>query len=122
MWFYDLSAGPENWGGSYDVDNADLDGDGVADYRIPVSWEYGHYRPKPELAGDLGKVVRYVGLDLLFTTSPLYPPYFTADRLPAASTSTSTRSRAGRASTPRAQYVKPTCSSTRSASSRPASR
>ena len=34
------------------------------------------------LPGDLGKVIRYVGLDLLFTSSPLYPPYFTADRLP----------------------------------------
>jgi hypothetical protein len=82
VWFYDLSAGPENWGGNWNVDDADLDGDGVADYRIPVSWEYGSYRPKPALAGDLGKVIRYVGLDLLFTSSPLYPPYFTADRLP----------------------------------------
>ena len=46
------------------------------------SWEYGSYRPAAALPGDLGKVVRYVGLDLLFTSSPLYPPYFTADRLP----------------------------------------
>jgi hypothetical protein len=82
VWFYDLSAGPEAWAGNYDVTTPDLDGDGVADYRIPVAWEYGAYRPKSALAGDLGKVVRYVGLDLLFTTSPLYPPYFTADRLP----------------------------------------
>jgi hypothetical protein len=82
VWFYDLSAGPENWGGNWNVDDADLDGDGVADYRIPVSWEYGSYRPRSALAGDLGKVIRYVGLDLLFTSSPLYPPYFTADRLP----------------------------------------
>ena len=83
VWFYDLSAGPENWSGNWNVDDADLDGDGVADYRIPVSWEYGSYRPRAALAGDLGKVIRYVGLDLLFTTSPLYPPYYTADRLPA---------------------------------------
>jgi hypothetical protein len=82
VWFYDLSAGPENWGGNFDITNADLDGDGVADYRIPVSWEYGHYRPKALLPRDLGLVIRYVGLDLLFTSSPLYPPYFTADRLP----------------------------------------
>ena len=82
VWFYDLSAGPESWGGNFDVDDADLDGDGIADYRIPVSWEYGSYRPKSALPHDLGKVVRYVGLDLLFTSSPLYPPYFTADRLP----------------------------------------
>jgi hypothetical protein len=83
VWFYDLSAGPENWGGNFDVDDADLDGDDIADYRIPVSWEYGSYRPKSKLPGDLGKVIRYVGLDLLFTSSPLYPPYFTADKIPA---------------------------------------
>jgi hypothetical protein len=82
VWFYDLSAGPENWAGNYDVDDEDLDGDDVADYRIPVSWEYGSYRKKSALPRDLGKVVRYVGLDLLFTSSPLYPPYFTADRDP----------------------------------------
>lgn len=82
VWFYDLSAGPEAWAGNFDVTHADLDGDGAADYRIPVSWEYGHYRPASALPGDLGKVIRYVGLDLLFTTSPLYPPYYTADRLP----------------------------------------
>jgi hypothetical protein len=82
VWFYDLSAGPEAWGGSYDVTNPDIDGDGAPDYRIPVAWEYGAYRPKAALAADLGKVVRYVGLDLLFTSSPLYPPYYTADRLP----------------------------------------
>jgi hypothetical protein len=82
VWFYDLSAGPEAWGGNFDITNRDLDGDGVADYRIPVSWEYGHYRPRSMLPRDLGLVIRYVGLDLLFTSSPLYPPYFTADRLP----------------------------------------
>ena len=82
VWFYDLSAGPEAWAGNFNVTNPDLDGDGVPDYRIPVSWEYGSYRPASALPGDLGKVVRYVGLDLLFTTSPLYPPYYTADRLP----------------------------------------
>jgi hypothetical protein len=82
VWFYDLSAGPEAWGGSFDITNPDLDGDDVPDYRIPVAWEYGGYRPKSALPSDLGKVVRYVGLDLLFTTSPLYPPYYTADRLP----------------------------------------
>ena len=27
-------------------------------------------------------MIRYVGLDLLFASSPLYPPYFTADRVP----------------------------------------
>jgi hypothetical protein len=90
LWFYDLSAGPETWGGSYDVTNADTDGDGSADYRLPNVWEYtgtplAYNHPgfgSATLASDLGKVVRYVGLDLLFTSSPLYPPYFTANRLP----------------------------------------
>ena len=49
VWFYDLSAGPENWGGNWNVDDADLDGDDVADYRIPVSWEYGGYRKRSAL-------------------------------------------------------------------------
>ena len=82
VWFYDLSAGPESWGGNFDVTNPDLDGDEVPDYRIPVSWEYGSYRPRSALTGDLGKVIRFVGTDMLFTASPLYPPYFNADRLP----------------------------------------
>jgi hypothetical protein len=91
LWFYDLSAGPETWGGSYDVTNADTDGDGVADYRIPNIWEYSgtplaYDHPgfgAAPLTTDLNKVIRYVGLDLLFTTSPLYPPYFTANKLPS---------------------------------------
>ena len=82
VWFYDLSAGPESWGGNFDITNPDLDGDAVADYRIPVSWEYGSYRPRSALPGDLGKVIRFVGTDMLFTASPIYPPYFNADRLP----------------------------------------
>ena len=82
VWFYDLSAGPESWGGNYDVTNPDLDGDEVPDYRIPVSWEYGSYRPRAALPGDLGKVIRFVGMNNLFTASPVYPPYFNADRLP----------------------------------------
>jgi len=73
VWFHDLSAGPEAWAGSWNVDDADLDGDGRADYRIPVAWEYGRYRPASALTGDLARLVRYVALDLLFTTSPIYP-------------------------------------------------
>lgn len=72
-----MSAGP-NWNDeSWDVDDADLTGDGILDYRIPPVWEYGNttgYRPFTDLSGDLGKVVRYVALDLLFTTSPFYDP------------------------------------------------
>jgi hypothetical protein len=75
IWFHDLSAGPESWTSNYDVDNRDLDGDGVEDYRMPPSWEYatGGYRAPSALAGDLGKITRYVALNLLFTSSPLYP-------------------------------------------------
>ena len=41
MWFHDISAGPEMWAGSWNVDDADLDGDDEPDYRIPPIWEYG---------------------------------------------------------------------------------
>ncbi len=33
VWFHDLSAGPEAWAGNWNVDDADLDGDGVR--RLP---------------------------------------------------------------------------------------
>jgi hypothetical protein len=84
IWFDDLSAGPEAWGGSYDVTNADLDGDGEADYRIPPAWEYapGGYRAPGKLTADLGRVARYAAVNLLFTSSPLYPPYLTPELLP----------------------------------------
>jgi hypothetical protein len=84
IWFFDPSAGPESWGGSWNVDDADLDGDGVADYRIPPIWEYGHYRPASALTSDLAKVARYGAINLLFTPSPLYPPYITPNRQPAS--------------------------------------
>ncbi len=73
VWFHDLSAGPEEWAGSWNITDDDLDGDAGPDYRIPPIWEYGHYRPQAALSGDLSKLVRYVAIDLLFTTSPLYP-------------------------------------------------
>jgi hypothetical protein len=38
IWFYDLSAGPEAWSGNWNVDDADLDGDGSLDYRMPPIW------------------------------------------------------------------------------------
>ena len=72
VWFHDLSAGPEEWAGSWNITDDDLDGGGP-DYRIPPIWEYGHYRPQAALSGDLSKLIRYVAIDLLFTTSPLYP-------------------------------------------------
>lgn len=79
-WFYDLSAGPEAWTSNWNVDDADVDGDGVADYRIPPIWEYSRngYRSRYRLGSDLSKVVRYVAVNLLFTSSPLYDPMNTA--------------------------------------------
>jgi len=79
-WFYDLSAGPDSWTGNYDVDHADVDGDGEADYRLPVIWEYAAngYRHPAALSSDLGLVTRYVAINLLFTTSPLYDPMVAA--------------------------------------------
>jgi hypothetical protein len=80
LWFYDLSAGPEAWSNNFDVDNPDLDGNGVEDYRMPPIWEYDEdgYRDPSALSSDLGRVTRYVGINLLFTSSPLYDPLATA--------------------------------------------
>jgi hypothetical protein len=84
VWFYDLSAGPEAWTDNWNVDDADLDGDDVPDYRMPPVWEYtaGGFRAPSALSGDLAKVTRYVGINLLFTSSPLYPPDLTPPALP----------------------------------------
>ncbi len=86
IWFYDLSAGPESATNNWNLDNADLLGDGVLDYRMPPVWEYGNlaaYRPFNDLSGDLGKIVRYVAINTLFTTSPLYRPGISAPKLPS---------------------------------------
>lgn len=81
-WFYDFSAGPEYWSGNFNVDDADLDGDGQFDYRIPPIWEYavGGYRPPVPLflSFDMALLARFVAIDLLFTPSPLYDPLVTA--------------------------------------------
>ena len=42
----------------------------------------GSYRPASELTGDLTKLVQYVALDLLFTTSPIYPVELPTERIP----------------------------------------
>lgn len=76
-WFIDLSAGPEYWQVGFEVDTADITGDGVTDYRLPPVWEYGNtsgYRPFDDLEGDLAMAIRYVGIDTLFTASPLFDP------------------------------------------------
>lgn len=78
IWFYDLSAGPEGWTDNWNVDD-DLG------YRMPPIWEYGNlagYRPFDDLSGDLGKVTRYVAIDLLFTASPLYKPAISPPIIP----------------------------------------
>lgn len=83
VWFYDLSAGPEAWTDNWYVDDPDVDGDGVEDYRMPPIWEYtaGGFRDPSALSSDLGLVARFVGINLLFTTSPLYDPMVTAPGL-----------------------------------------
>jgi hypothetical protein len=80
VWFYDLSAGPEWNTVNWNVDDPDLDGDGVEEYRMPPIWEYtkNGYRKLGLLTKDLGLVTRYVAINLLFTTSPLYDPLLTA--------------------------------------------
>lgn len=80
LWFHDLSAGPEAWTANYDVDNPDLDDNGYEDYRMPPIWEYSAngYRDPSALSADLGFITRFVAIDLLFTTSPLYDPLATA--------------------------------------------
>lgn len=85
VWFYDFSAGPEYWNGNYDITNADFDGDGAEDYRIPPIWDYGNtagYRPFNDLTGDAARLTRFVAINLLFTTSPLYKPAISPPRLP----------------------------------------
>ena len=87
VWFHDLSAGPEAWTDNWNVDDADVDGDGLADYRLPPIWEYltaGGYRAAGAVTADLALVTRFVAINLLFTTSPLYPPYLSPTRLPGS--------------------------------------
>ncbi|MDR7276863.1 hypothetical protein [Catenuloplanes atrovinosus] len=75
VWFADMSAGPDANMTNYIVDELDVDGDGEPDYRMPTAWEYadGGFRSPDALPGDLAKLTRYVALDLLMTTSPIYP-------------------------------------------------
>jgi hypothetical protein len=79
-WFYDFSAGPEWNTVNWVVDQTDLDGDGEEDYRMPPSWEYSiyGYRSPALLGHDMGLLARFVAINLLFTTSPLYDPMTTA--------------------------------------------
>ena len=88
IWFHDLSAGPESWTDNWNINDADIDGNGVMEYRMPPVWEYGNpsaaiYRPFDDLSGDLAKVARYTAINLLFTTSPLYKPAISPPDLPS---------------------------------------
>ena len=79
-WFYDFSAGPEWNMANWVVDREDLDGDDVPEYRMPTIWEYATngYRGPAALGQDMGLLTRYVAINLLFTSSPLYDPLITA--------------------------------------------
>jgi hypothetical protein len=86
VWFVDLSAGPEAFAASWNISDADVDGDEVNDYRIPPVWEYGSfkgsYRFANTLSVDLAKITRYVAVNLLFTPSFLYRVDITPPLLP----------------------------------------
>ncbi|MFN2526584.1 MAG: reprolysin-like metallopeptidase [Actinomycetota bacterium] len=84
VWFYDLSAGPDYWTRNWNVDLPDTDGDGRVNYRMPPAWEYSKqgFRSPKRISGDLSKVARYIAINMLFTTSPLYFPALNAPDLP----------------------------------------
>ena len=107
VWFYDLSAGPRSWTDNWNVDDPDLDGNGVrpttACPRSGSTSSRAATGRRGKLTADLTQIARYVGIDLLFTTSPLYPPALTPPRCLVRSTSTSTPTRGGRGSTHRAR-------------------
>lgn len=77
VWLYDVSAGPDYGTANWLLEPADFDGDGVTDERIPPVWEYGTdhwFRPFDDLTGDLAKLLRFVAVDELFGSTPIYDP------------------------------------------------
>ncbi|WP_278913950.1 hypothetical protein [Deinococcus wulumuqiensis] len=86
IWFYDQSANPDYWTNAWNVSSGDLDGDKVYDKRMLPIWEYGtrkaSYAYGEKISADLGKVVRYVAVDLLFTPSALYRVALTPPDMP----------------------------------------
>ena len=77
VWFHDLSAGPD-WrtqGWNLDAPPGKI---------MPPVWEYteGGARTPAELSTDLALLTRYVAIDTLFTSSPLFPPSITPSKLP----------------------------------------
>ncbi len=86
VWFFDLSAGPESWAGAATSRIPTSTATAEPDYRLPAGMGVQrHGLPAPAaLTGDLSKVARYAAINLLFTSSPLYPPYLTPELLPNA--------------------------------------
>lgn len=88
VWFYDLSAGPDHWAGNWDVIGTKQTPIGRLDQSriIPPSWEYASdgMRAPVFLSEDLAAITRYIGIDLLFTPSPLYPAITTARGHPSS--------------------------------------
>jgi hypothetical protein len=86
VWFYDLSANPDPWTDAWDVTYADLNGDGVEDYRMPPIWQYGTRKNSNgvyrKVSPDLARVVRYTALNFLITPSPIYRVALTPPRMP----------------------------------------
>jgi hypothetical protein len=75
VWFMDVSAGPDLGTMNWLLDVGDLDGDGLAEARIPPIWEYPTehwFRPFDFIGGDLSAVLRYTAIDLLFAPGPLF--------------------------------------------------
>ncbi|MHA0035985.1 hypothetical protein [Deinococcus sp. PESE-13] len=86
LWFYDQSANPDYWTNAWNISDADLDGDDVPDKRMPPIWEYGTRKASAaygqKITADLGQVVRYTAIDLLFTPSALYRAALTPPDMP----------------------------------------
>jgi len=77
VWFYDVSAGPDFATANWLLGPPDFNGDGQTDERIAPIWEYGTnhwYRPFDDLTADLAKLLRFVAVDALFGSSPVYDP------------------------------------------------
>ena len=84
VWFYDFSAGPDYRTANWLLGPRDIDGDGYTDGRIPPIWEYGTthwYEPFDSLEGAALGLLRYVAVDCLFGTNPLYDPALSAPLL-----------------------------------------
>ncbi|WP_019586503.1 hypothetical protein [Deinococcus apachensis] len=86
VWFYDQSANPDYWSDAWNITDSDVDGDKIYDKRMPPIWEYGTRKASvayaEKISADLGKVVRYVAINLLFTPSPLYRVSLTPPDMP----------------------------------------